>query len=108
MENNIIEKYKNETNETILKELGITFEEFRSLSLEELKLIFFSHKLRKLEKHAKENNNDVDRIMEPLKEETNQIILETYGITFEEFRTLSIPDLISLVREKKHSLKKTK
>ena len=105
MKNNIIEEYKNETNDILIKKLGMTFEEFRSLTPDELKIIFFSYKFKKLKKHAdKTKNNDVDSILNNFKEETNQIIMKKYGITFDEFTMLGIPDLIELVRkDKKHT-----
>ena len=94
MGNDIIERYKNETNENIIKQFGITFDEFQSLSVEELK------------KHdKKDQKSEVDLILNNFRDETNKIILGTYGITFDEFRELSVPDLINLFRNPKQNHK---
>lgn len=103
---NVIEKYKNETNEALIKELGITFEEYKKLSPDQLKLIYFKQRLNTLKKHSKiEQNNQTDIILDNFRMETNEIIMETYGITFDEFSELSIPELVNLVRSNRRKNK---
>ena len=103
IENNTIEKNRKEVNDLIVNELGITLDEFQRLSLEEQRILLLKYKTKKLEEKELSNNNI--NIVQELKEETDIIIKNNNDISLDEFKSLSIDELIYLSRNTKNKRK---
>lgn len=107
MKNNIIEKNKKETNELLIKNLGLTLEEFQLLSNEEKQLIFMKYKedLQSAKNNFEEQKEiEYDDILQKYKDETNQLLIKNLDITLEKFQMLSIEDLIRLFRNQNNDI----
>ena len=75
MENNILDKYKQETNEILMNTLGLTIDELKSLGPEELKLLFLNTKHKNYGKINQSNNNSNKMLEELNNHQNNQVVV---------------------------------